>query len=324
MISFPDSDAGHIVKPKDRAIAALELRQPDVVPHFELQMQLTQEYFGKEFVSGEEWESDPSKAAEYLRRDAELFIQIADRFDYAIIFYSRVCRPTPEDAAEGVRVLRELDGGQRLLMAHGDATIGIPAGSNMEEHVIALLEHGDEVKAEQDKKIDEMLVRGEKLMEAGLDGFVLCADYCLNSGPFLSPNMFAEFVTPYLTKLVKGYRDMGAYVVKHTDGQIMPILDQLVSANPHGLHSLDPMAGVDIAEVKRLYGDRICLLGNVNCALLQTGTDEEVLESCRYAMENGKPGGGYIFCTSNCIFKGMLASRYDLIFDYYVRNREYQ
>ncbi|MFQ5857533.1 MAG: uroporphyrinogen decarboxylase family protein, partial [Anaerolineae bacterium] len=137
---------------------------------------------------------------------------------------------------------------------------------------------------------------------------------------FLSPNMFSEFVTPYLAKLVKGYRDLGAYVIKHTDGNIMPILDQLVSTNPHALHSLDPMAGVDIREVKKLYGTKICLVGNVNCALMHTGTDEEIIESCRYAMENGKPGGGYIFSTSNVIFRGMPERSYDMMFDFYCRN----
>ena len=83
------------------------------------------------------------------------------------------------------------------------------------------------------------------------------------------------------------------------------------------------MAGVDIAEVNRLYGDRVALCGNVNCALLQTGTDEEVLESARYCMENCKPGGGYIYCTSNVAFKGMELERYLMIHDYWKRERRY-
>jgi hypothetical protein len=44
-----------------------------------------------------------------------------------------------------------------------------------------------------------------------------------------------------------------------------------------------------------LHGDAVCLMGNVNCGLIQTGTDEEVIESVRYALESGMPGGGYIF-----------------------------
>ena len=158
-----------------------------------------------------------------------------------------------------------------------------------------------------------MLDRAERLRGHGVDGFALCCDYCFNDGPFLSPTMFAEFVTPFLAELVAGYRQMGYYVIKHTDGQIMPILDQLVACRPHALHSLDPMAGVDIAEVKRLVGDRVCLIGNVNCALMQTGTDEEVRASAEYALRSGMPGGGSIFSTSNVAFKGLPLERYELI-----------
>ncbi len=164
--------------------------------------------------------------------------------------------------------------------------------------------------------MERTLEDAAKLKErTSIDGFALCADYCLNDGPFLSPQHFSDFVTPYLTKLNQGYRELDLYSIKHTDGNIMPILDQLVESRPHALHSLDPQAGVDIAEVKRLYGDQICLIGNVNCGLMQTGTDEEVIESARYALHNGKPGGGYVFSTSNCVYTGMPLSRYELILD---------
>ncbi len=162
--------------------------------------------------------------------------------------------------------------------------------------------------------MDNALRNAECLKEGtGRSGFALCSDYCLNTGPFLSPAQFAEFVTPYLKRLIAGYRDLGFYTIKHTDGNIMPILDQLVDCNPNALHSIDPQANVDIAEVKRLYGDRVCLCGNVNCGLLQTGTDEECIESARYCLKHGMPGGGYIFCTSNCAYTGMALERYELI-----------
>jgi uroporphyrinogen decarboxylase len=184
-----------------------------------------------------------------------------------------------------------------------------------------LADEPDKVKAEAQAMVEEALCRAERLRHhadargLGLDGFALCADYCFNVGPFLSPCKFAEFVTPYLARLIRGYRDLGFYVIKHTDGNIMPIIDQLVQANPHALHSLDPQAGVDIAEVKRRYGDRLCLIGNVNCGLLDTGTPEEVVESARYALRHGMPGGGYIFSTSNCIYTGMRLERYELMLD---------
>jgi uroporphyrinogen decarboxylase len=135
--------------------------------------------------------------------------------------------------------------------------------------------------------------------------------------------MFSEFITPYLARLIQGYREMGFYAIKHTDGNIMPIVDQLVQANPHALHSLDPQGGVDIAEIKHHYGKQVCLIGNVNCGLLDTGTTEEVVASARYALQHGMPGGGYIFSTSNCIYTGMRLQRYELILDIWRREGVY-
>ena len=125
--------------------------------------------------------------------------------------------------------------------------------------------------------------------------------------------MFDEFVTPYLAQLIRGYKELGFYVIKHTDGIIMPILDSLLEGEPHALHSLDPQGQVDLAVIKQKVGDRVCLIGNVNCAALQTGTDEEVVADARRALRDGMPGGGYIFGTSNCIYTGMDLARYELI-----------
>jgi len=307
------------MNPRQRTIEALELRQPDAVPHFELEMQLTEEYFGKHLSTQTEWDAhrDPMGRRDLMCRDAELFAQIADHFSYGITLYSGVCRPTFDDYREGVRILREVDGGKRLLMAHGDVTPGIPEGRDMDSVIVNMMMNPDSVKAKLERDVDAMLERARMLKDDGLEGFILCADYCFNSGPYLSPVMFSDLITPSLMRLIQTYRSMGLYAIKHTDGNIMPILDDLLAAGPHALHSLDPMAGVDMKEMKRRAGNRICLIGNVNCALMQTGTDDEVLASCRYAMENGKPGGGYIFSTSNVIFKGMKKERYDLMLGYY-------
>jgi uroporphyrinogen decarboxylase len=209
-------------------------------------------------------------------------------------------------------------------MIHGDATFGVPGGSHMVAFAVRLAEEPEKVKAEAAAMVNNALERGARLAKAGgLDGFALCSDYCFNTQPFLSPGQFAEFVTPYLARLIQGYRDQGFYAIKHTDGNIMPILDQLAQTRPHALHSLDPQGGVDIAEVKRRYGRQLCLIGNVNCGLLDTGTDQEAADSARYALNHGMPGGGYVFSTSNCVYTGMRLSRYELILDVWRRHGVY-
>ncbi|MCB0084567.1 MAG: hypothetical protein KDE47_26690, partial [Caldilineaceae bacterium] len=239
--------------------------------------------------------------------------------------------PNPDSVEETSRLVdlvREKTGDRYFLMRHGDATFSIPDGNEMVQFAYRLADEPAKLKQEADERVNRALERAAQWQKAagqglGLDGFALCADYCFNTGPFLSPAQFSEFVTPYLTRLIRGYRDLGYYVIKHTDGNIMPIIDQLVDANPHALHSLDPQAGVDIAEVKRRYGDRVCLMGNFNCGLMDTGTTAEVQASARYALRHGMPGGGYVFCTSNCIYTGMRLERYETILDIWRKEGNY-
>ena len=209
-------------------------------------------------------------------------------------------------------------------MIHGDRTWGLPEGNEMMDFISRIADEPQKLKDESQEMIDGALEKAMVFKKHGvLDCFALCSDYCLNTGPFLSPAMFEEFVTPYLKQLISGYRELGFYVIKHTDGNIMPILDQLVSANPHALHSLDPQGEVDMAVVKKKIGDKVCLIGNVNCGLLDTGTDEEVIESARYALKHGMPGGGYIFSTSNCVYTGMQLRRYELMLDVWRKEGNY-
>jgi uroporphyrinogen decarboxylase len=304
--------------PRERFIAALERRPlTGRVPHFELVFYLTMEAFGRVHPlhrDYQQWLQMEEKERELHRRDmADLYIATAERYEHSAIFV----HPNPNTFEECVRLLeliREKSGDRYFLMKHGDATYAIPNGQEFAQFCYRLRDEPEKVKAEAERMVEDALREAERYAKVGLlDGFALCSDYCFNTGPFLSPRQFSEFVTPYLAKLIRGYRDLGFYTIKHTDGNIMPIIDQLMQANPHALHSLDPQGGVDIAEVKRLYGDRVCLIGNVNCGLLDTGTDEQVIESARYALRHGMPGGGYIFSTSNCVYTGMPLARYELM-----------
>lgn len=314
--------------PRESFIAALERRPPvGRVPHFELVFFLTMEAFGTVHPSQRsyaQWDQMEEKERKLHRADvADLYIATAERYEHSAIFL----HPNPgreDEVHKLIDVVREKSGDRYYLMMHGDATFSIPDGKQMQEFAYRMADEPDKLKAQAASMVDKALAYAERLRDhGGLDGFALCADYCFNSGPFLSPRMFGEFVTPYLARLTQGYRDLGFYVIKHTDGNIMPILDQLVETHPHAIHSLDPQGGVDIAEVKRQYGDRVCLIGNVSCGSLDSGTDDEVVENVRYALRHGMPGGGYIFSTSNCIYTGMRLARYELMLDIWRRYGNY-
>ena len=307
--------------PKQRMITALNRGIPDRVPTFELEFQLSQELVGKELLRENDLKGlSEGEVQQRLRENAQLLVDIFTLMEHDAICIQYLSK---EHTAQTVGYIHELVGDKFLLLAHGDGTLAIPDGDGMYELSYAMFEAPDELRARCRRMADDAIANDVYLLEHGLDGFILCSDYCFNQGPFMSPEMFSQFVTPYLRDIIAAIRAQGGYAIKHTDGNIMPIIDQMVDCNPHALHSIDPMAGVDIKLVKEKYGDRVALCGNVHCAAMQTGTEQDVIDSAEYCLKYAKPGGGYVYCTSNVPFKGLPLERYQLVLDVWKKYREY-
>jgi uroporphyrinogen decarboxylase len=289
------------------------------VPTFELVFFLTMEAFGRVHPGQrnfEQWGQMSAREKNLHARDmADLYVQTARRYGHSAIFIHNV---HDWDRLERVLdAIRELSGDEFFLMMHGDPTFSIPNGDTMEEFSMRMYEDADGLKREAEERLAASTRLAERLRArggAGLDGFALCADYCFNATPFFNDEQFNEFVAPYLARVLRAYRDLGFYTIKHTDGNIMPILEAMVQCGPHALHSIDPQGGVDLATVSGLVGDRVALCGNVNCGLLQTGTPAEVEADTRRSLREGMARGrGYVFCTSNCVYTGLDLGRYELI-----------
>lgn len=304
---------------KQRFIKALK-REPikGHVPTFELVFFLTLEAVGKvhpDHRRYSQWNQMSEKEKRLQLTDmADSYIDVAKKYGHSAIFV----HPNPNDFENIVRILeiiRERSGDEYFLMLHGDPTFSMPDGKNMTEFTRRLYEDGEALKHEARAKLEMRLDFAERMLKYPglLDGFALCSDYCFNVNPFFTPEMFSEFIAPYLQEVLEGYRSMGYYSIKHTDGNIMPIADQMVQCKPDALHSLDPQGGVDLKEMRRLYSDKVCLIGNVNCGLLQTGTREECEADVRRSLRDGMAGYGYIFSTSNCAYTGLSLDRYELM-----------
>jgi uroporphyrinogen decarboxylase len=295
---------------------------PDYVPTFELEYQLGPEVYGIGWLTQGQLDKMTSEREKEhaLKTNAENMLYIYGDLGYSILPIHGL---SAENQMYTARYIRKLTGNEYMLTVHGDATFSVPDGNQMYDFAYRMVDEPESLLEEARKNAERQIERNHRMVDAGIDSFILCSDYCYNNGPFLSPANFGVFIQPYLARIIENIRKDGAFAIKHTDGNIMPILDQLVECRPHALHSLDPMAGVDIKEVKRLVGDKVALCGNVNCALMQTGTDEQVRESADYCLRWGKEGGGYIFCTSNVPFRGMPPERYRLILDIWKEKRAY-
>ncbi|MDR3313408.1 MAG: uroporphyrinogen decarboxylase family protein [Oscillospiraceae bacterium] len=289
---------------------------PGLVPTFELEFYLTMEALGRVHPSQRgyrQWKQMSERERElHLRDEAEVFVAFARKYHHSAIHVNGT-----HGGADGkIRVLehiRAIAGDEFALLVYCDPTFSIPSGGYMMEFTERLYEDGEGLHEEAKRNTENVLRETEKIAATGLvDGVCMCSDYCFNANPFFSRDMFAEFIAPYLRQSIEACHAMGLLCIKHTDGNIMPIIDQMVACGPDALHSLDPQGEVDLAQVSRDWGDQVALCGNVNCALLQTGTQAECEADIRRALHDGMARGrGYVFCTSNCAYTGLALERYE-------------
>ena len=151
----------------------------------------------------------------------------------------------------------------------------------------------------------------ERAADMGAD--VLCTgdDYAHRSAPIMSPQHFREFLLPYLQQTVNVSKAKGIPFLKHTDGNLWPILEDIVATGIDCLDPLEPIAGMDMARVKAAYGERVALAGNVDCGqLLPFGTPDEVAEAVKETIAKGAPQGGFILASSNSIHPAVKPENY--------------
>lgn len=153
---------------------------------------------------------------------------------------------------------------------------------------------------------DYSLEQLDMLAEVGLDVLIVEDDIADTNAPLIAPEHFLEFVNPYNRELVDRAHGMGMKVVRHSDGNLWSLLDILIRSGYDGLNPLEPQAGMTLKKVKAYCGERLCLLGNIDCQeLLPAGTPEQVRAAVRQAIDDAAAGGGLIICSSNTLHPGV-------------------
>jgi uroporphyrinogen decarboxylase len=150
-----------------------------------------------------------------------------------------------------------------------------------------------------------------RAIRAGAEVIVLGDDYADKNGPIMSPRHFREFIFPALKKVVAAAKAEGAYVIKHSDGNIMPLMDMIVEAGVDAINPIEPLPGMDIVEIKRRYGHKVALVGNIDCGhLLCFGTPEQVREKVKWTIKVAGYNGGFILSSSNSIHSSVKPENY--------------
>lgn len=168
--------------------------------------------------------------------------------------------------------------------------------------------------AVMDMVLDVNIKIVRRAVRAGADIIVLGDDYAHNTGTLFSPADFRIFVLPRLKKMIDVIHEEGAKVVKHSDGNIMKILDDIVDAGIDGLNPIEPVAGMDIKYIKEKYGNRVSIWGNIDCGeLLSNGTQEQVKQAVINCISAAGRNGGHILTSSNSIHSSVNPDNYKVM-----------
>ncbi len=151
-----------------------------------------------------------------------------------------------------------------------------------------------------------------RAIDEGADIALTGDDYAYRKAPIMSPDVFREFCLPYMQEMVDVAKNKGVPFIKHTDGNLWPIMDMIIDTGIDALDPLEPIADIDIGEMKERYGHRIALVGNIDCTeLLTHGTQEDVVEAVKETITKAGVGGGYILASSNSIHPGVKPKNYE-------------
>jgi uroporphyrinogen decarboxylase len=147
-------------------------------------------------------------------------------------------------------------------------------------------------------------------VEQGVDIIGLDGDLAFSQTTLMSPDQYYEYILPYHKEITARVHGHGKLIFKHSDGNMWPIMDGIVEAGFDGFHPVQPQC-MDIGEVKAKYGDRLAILGNIDCTyLLPFGSEEEVERSVKETIAAAAPGGGYIISSSNSVHPGVKPENY--------------
>lgn len=190
-----------------------------------------------------------------------------------------------------------------LFFRWHDCSLGLTyLGMGMENFFLSLYEQPELVKAVIERSTDWTIALVDQANQAGVDFIILGDDAAENSRPLIAPTLFRELILPEYKKIVKA---SNVPIIWHSDGHITPLLPMIVEAGFIGVHSLEPKANIDLAHIKKEYGDSLVLSGNLDTTeILSQANLDLVRKDVERCIKQGGPGGGYLFSSSNSLFEG--------------------
>lgn len=198
-----------------------------------------------------------------------------------------------------------VEGAKKFLKKKGDFAacaliyLGIdPTWHTMgfETFCIACMEEPELIREILGRITDWYAKVAQEMCELDFDFIWAADDIAYNTAPMFSPKLFRELLLPYTRKVAQKITKPWIY---HSDGNLLPIWDDLTSQGMNAIHPLEA-GSMDLEYLTNTYRDKITFVGGVDLCVLESGTTEQtkqITEDILKVME----GSSYIFGPSNSV-----------------------
>lgn len=151
----------------------------------------------------------------------------------------------------------------------------------------------------------------EKLAQAGADFIGVGGDFAGNR-PLISPQAYRDFIMPEMKRCTDLVHKLGLKAINASDGDLWSVIEEyLIGTGVDAYAEIDYSVGMDLKKLKELYGDRITLIGNLDCGnVLSFASPEEIRRISIECIEAGLGNGGHIFTASNAISQSVPVENY--------------
>ena len=190
----------------------------------------------------------------------------------------------------------------KLIVQLGYLFMGAWQMMGFENFCVQLADDPEFVQVVVDRLAASQLAVLETLLQHDCVGAVwMPDDLCYNSGPVVAPRHYSKFIYPWYARMIERCHQANRPVGLHSDGDLTRLLPDLVECGFDAIHPFEPPLN-DIVAIKKHWGHRIAVCGNIDLkATLIGGTPETVEAEVRDKAAQLAPGGGWLIGSSNSI-----------------------
>ena len=179
-------------------------------------------------------------------------------------------------------------------------TCGLPSIGQSEHSILRYYDDYEDLKRQTREQEEQIAQHVQGVLELEPDHLVIGVSGIMT---YQGPHIFRDISLPTLQRVTKLAKDRGIITHLHACGQQRELVKMAVEETD--LDSIEPlepppMGDCDLAQIKRDYGERIALKGNIHTTdIMLRGTPGDVERACKWCIDVAGEGGGYVLSTGD-------------------------